>query len=140
MWLAAVSVHNPRGYPTKTLKNQTKKALDKFAQRWHITRLPKNQKISISEEMPNTKSAKKRLRQDKVRTQHNRSIKSAVRTQVKKVLTALKDGDVEKAETEYKSAQKKLDKASAKHIMHPNAAGRRKSRLQKAIKAAKAAG
>ena len=90
--------------------------------------------------MPNTKSAKKRLRQDKVRTQQNRSIKSAVKTQVKKVLTAIGNGDIETAETEYKAAQKKLDRAGASGIMHRNAAARRKSRLQKAIKAAKAAG
>lgn len=89
--------------------------------------------------MPNSKSAKKRLRQDKARTAHNRSLKSAVKTQVKKVLTAVQDGDIEKAETEYKIAQKKLDKAGSQRLMHPNAAGRRKSRLQKAIKAAKSA-
>ena len=60
-----------------------------------------------------------------------------MRTQVKKVLTAVSDGDIEKAEVEYKMAAKRLDRAGAKGVIHKNAAGRKKSRLQKAIKTAK---
>ena len=87
--------------------------------------------------MPNTKSASKRLRQTKVRTAHNRSIKSAVKTTVKKVTTALESGDVEAAEAAYPVAAQSLDKAGAKNIIHKNAAARKKSRLQKAILKAK---
>lgn len=87
--------------------------------------------------MPNNASAEKRLRQSKIRQARNKSIKSAVKTQVKKVLAAADAGDVETAETEYKLAAKKLDRAGRKNIIHKNAAGRKKSRLQKAIKAAK---
>lgn len=89
--------------------------------------------------MPNTASAKKRLRQNDVLRLRNRSIKSAVRSQMKKVREAAAAGDTEKAEEEYKLAAKKLDQAGAKRIMHPNATARCKSRLQNAIKAAKAA-
>jgi small subunit ribosomal protein S20 len=60
-----------------------------------------------------------------------------MKTQVKKVLALASEGDVEKAEAEFKIAAKKLDKAGGKGVIHKNAAGRQKSRLQRAIKAAK---
>ena len=88
--------------------------------------------------MPNSPSASKRLRQSKVRQAHNKAIKTAMKTQLKKVLSAAQAGEVEKAETEYKLAAKRLDRAGAKGIIHKNAAARQKSRLQRAIKAAKA--
>ena len=87
--------------------------------------------------MPNTASASKRLRQTKVRQARNKAIKTAIKTQVKKVLTLASEGDVEKSEVEFKLAAKRLDRAGAKGIIHKNAAGRQKSRLQRAIKSAK---
>ncbi len=87
--------------------------------------------------MPNSISAKKRLRQNKVRKARNRSIKSAVRTQIKKVNTAVSAGDVEAAEREFIVAARSLDKAGSKNVVHKNAAARRKSRLQKKILAIK---
>lgn len=88
-------------------------------------------------QMPNSRSASKRLRQNKVRQERNKSIKSAMKTQLKKVLTAASEGDVATAETEFRLAAQKLDRAGAKRIIHPNAASRKKSRLSKAIKKAK---
>jgi len=87
--------------------------------------------------MPNSASAEKRLRQTKVRQARNKSIKSAMKTQIKKVVAACEAGDIETAETEYKIAAKKLDRAGAKKVIHKNAAGRKKSRLQHLIKKAK---
>lgn len=87
--------------------------------------------------MPNSASAKKRLRQSQTRRAHNRSIKSAVRTQVKKVRLAIGEGDVEKSETEFRTAVKSLDQAAAKNVIHANTASRTKSRLSSAIKAIK---
>ena len=87
--------------------------------------------------MPNNSSAKKRLRQNEVLRVRNKSVKSAVRTQMKKVRQAAAAGDIEKAEAEYRVAAKKLDQAGAKRVFHPNASARYKSRLQKAIKTAK---
>ena len=87
--------------------------------------------------MPNSPSAAKRLRQTKVRQARNKAAKTAVRTQIKKVLAAVDAGDVEKAETEFRAAAKKLDQAGATGLIHKNAAGRQKSRLQRAIKKAK---
>lgn len=87
--------------------------------------------------MPNIKSAKKRLRQNVVRRQHNRVIKSTMRTQLRKVREAVDAGEIEKAESEFRSAAKCLDRAGAKRVIHPNKASRTKSRLQKLILKAK---
>lgn len=89
--------------------------------------------------MPNTKSAAKRLRQNKIRQAHNRSIKSAVRSQMRKVRDALKVGETERAEAELRLAAQKLDKAAGKRVIHPNMAARLKSRLSKRVKVAKQA-
>ena len=88
--------------------------------------------------MPNTASAKKRLRQNEVRRERNRSARQAMRSQIRKVREAVVAGDIEKAETEFKMAAKRLDKAGCKNLIHRNAAARTKSRLQKLIKNAKA--
>ena len=87
--------------------------------------------------MPNSNSAKKRLRQDEVRRDRNRSTKSAMRNQIRKVRAAIEAGDAGAAEKEFKLAAKKLDRAGAKNIIHLKKASRTKSRLQKAIKAIK---
>ena len=87
--------------------------------------------------MPNTQSAKKRLRQDVVRKERNLAIKREMRTQVRKVRDAVQAGNVEQAETEFRIATKKLDRAGARNILHPNAAARIKSRLSAGIKAIK---
>ena len=89
--------------------------------------------------MPNTKSASKRLRQDKVRNAKNRAIKSEVKTYMKRVINAAEAGEIEKAEADFRLAAKKLDKAGSKNIIHKNAAARQKSRLQKIIKSKKQA-
>lgn len=87
--------------------------------------------------MPNSKSAKKRLRQDGVRRLRNRMVKSAMRTQLRKVRDAVTAGDIEKAQEEYRDAARKLDRAGARNVIHPNKAARTKSRLQRLIKKAK---
>ncbi len=90
--------------------------------------------------MPNTKSAKKRLRQNKVRRLRNRVVKSALRTQIRKFREAVKAGDLEKAAVEIRVAQKKLDQAGAKRVIHPNKAARTKSRLVKLLRRAQTQG
>lgn len=87
--------------------------------------------------MPNTNSAKKRLRQNVERRTRNRATKSAMRTQLRKVREAVSAGEIEKAEAEYREAAKQLDRAGATRVIHPNAAARTKSRLQTLIKKAK---
>lgn len=89
--------------------------------------------------MPNTKSAAKRLRQNMSRRAQNRSLRRAVRTQVRKVREAIKDGDSDRAEAEFRLAAKRLDRAGARNLIHRNAAARLKSRLSAHIKTVKQA-
>lgn len=89
--------------------------------------------------MPNTNSSKKRLRQNATRRERNRTQKSALRTQLRKVRAAVAEEDIGKAEQEMAVATKTLDRAGAKKLIHPNAAARSKSRLQKLIRKAKQA-
>jgi small subunit ribosomal protein S20 len=85
-----------------------------------------------------TKSAKKRLRQSLERRAKNRSIKSAIKTQVRKVRTAVAAGDIATAEAEARLAATRLDRAGVKRVIHPNAAARTKARLSHLIVSAKA--
>lgn len=87
--------------------------------------------------MPNTKSAKKRLRQSVVRRDQNRATKSELRTLCRRVREAVAAKDLTKAESEFRLAVKKLDRAGSGRVIHPNAAARVKSRLSARIKALK---
>jgi small subunit ribosomal protein S20 len=88
--------------------------------------------------MPNTSSAKKRLRQNEGRRARNRAAKSTLRTQIRKVREALQSGNVETSQAAYLVTVKSLDQAAAKRIIHPNRAARLKSRLSAAVKKLKA--
>lgn len=87
--------------------------------------------------MPTTSSAKKRLRQSLERRTKNRAAKSSIKTQVRKVREAIASGDMAQADTEFRLAVTKLDRAGVKRVIHPNAASRTKSRLSHLIKVAK---
>lgn len=88
--------------------------------------------------MPNSRSAKKRLRQNEKRRLRNRSQRSTMRTHLRRVREAIESGNVEQSEAEFRLATKTLDQAAAKRLIHPNAAARVKSRLSAKIKALKA--
>ena len=81
--------------------------------------------------MPHTHSAKKNLRKSEKRRLHNRAVKKDIKTQVKQFLAA--EGPVETLRKEYDLAAKKLDKAAAKRIIHPNLAARKKSQLARKL-------
>lgn len=89
--------------------------------------------------MPQTKSAAKRLRQDVARQERNRATKRAIRTQIRKVRDAITAGDAGLAQTEFRAAVVKLDRAAASKVIHRNAAARTKSRLSASIKKLKLA-
>jgi small subunit ribosomal protein S20 len=89
--------------------------------------------------MPNSPSAKKRLRQSLVRRTRNRATKSVLKNQIRKVREALAAGNLEAAETEFRVTAKRLDQAAAKGVVHANLSARVKSRLSAAIKDAKQA-
>jgi ribosomal protein S20 len=82
--------------------------------------------------MPHTKSAKKHQRQSEKRRLHNRAIKKAIKTQIKRFEEAV-SGAVEALRQQYNLAAKKLDKAAAKRVIHPNLAARKKSQLARAL-------
>lgn len=87
--------------------------------------------------MPTTKSAKKRLRQSEARRAQNRAVKSSVKTQMKKVRAAVAAGNLAEAETEFRAAAQKLDRAASGSSIHKNSASRHKARLSHLIKVAK---
>jgi small subunit ribosomal protein S20 len=77
----------------------------------------------------NHPSAEKRNRQRIKRTDRNRSIKSSVRTLVKRVRAAIEAKDKDAAKTALVNAESALDKAATKGACHPKAASRTVSRL-----------
>ena len=85
--------------------------------------------------MPNITSAKKRARQSEVRRQHNKHIRSGMRTTVKTVVYAIEAGDKAAAVEAYKVAVPAIDSSVSKGIMHKNKAARSKSRLNSRIQA-----
>jgi small subunit ribosomal protein S20 len=84
--------------------------------------------------MPHTRGAKKRLRQNAKRREANRASKKAIKTQLKR-FEAAADGPVDQLRKEFVIAVKKLDKAAAKRVVHPNLAARKKSQMARLIHA-----
>lgn len=83
--------------------------------------------------MPNIKSAIKRVKTNDARRAHNASIKSAMRTAIKKFDALVVNKDVENAKAAFAEASKRIDKAAQRGIIHKNAAARFKSRLAKKL-------
>lgn len=84
--------------------------------------------------MPIIKSAKKRMKQNKVRQARNYIVRSKLRTHFKKALTLIKNKDAKAAEA-VKDAYSIIDTASKKGIIHGNNADRKKSRLARELNA-----
>lgn len=89
--------------------------------------------------MANIKSQIKRNRQNEVRHERNKAVRSALKTSTKKARTAVGEGDAEAALAEVREASRALDKAASKGVLHKRTAARRKSRLAKAANAVGAA-
>jgi small subunit ribosomal protein S20 len=79
--------------------------------------------------MPNHKSAEKRVRQNEKRNAVNTSNKSRLRTQIKKLRTALAAGDKSQSQELLNPTISTIDKAVNKGVLHKNTAARYKSRL-----------
>ena len=84
--------------------------------------------------MANIASAKKRARQSEKHRQHNASLRSMVRTYIKKVYAALEAKDHKLAVICYNAAQPIIDRMACKGLIHKNKAARHKSRLLLQIK------
>lgn len=76
-----------------------------------------------------TRSAIKAHRQSIKRRLRNRAVKSATKTAIKRATDAIAGGDVDAAREAVRAAISTLDRAAQKGVLHPNNAGRRKSRL-----------
>jgi len=83
----------------------------------------------------NSPQARKRARQAEKRRAHNSSLRSLVRTVIKKVYAAVNTGDSAAATAAYNNAVPVIDRMADKGIIHKNKAARHKSRLNAQIKA-----
>ncbi|RME74499.1 MAG: 30S ribosomal protein S20 [Planctomycetota bacterium] len=83
--------------------------------------------------MAHSKSAKKRIRQNEKRRLHNKALRSAAKTAIKKVMSAIEEGNLEEAKKLLPYAQKKIDKACKRNVIHKNNGARKKSRLYRLV-------
>jgi small subunit ribosomal protein S20 len=82
--------------------------------------------------MANIKSQIKRNRQTIVRTERNKAVRSELKTRTKTATAAAEAGSDDAVELA-RAAQKRIDMAATKGVIHKNAASRRKSRLAKKV-------
>ena len=83
--------------------------------------------------MANTAQARKRARQAVKNRAHNFSLRSRMRTAIKKVVNAIQAGDKEQARQAYQDAMPVIDSMARKGIIHKNKAARHKSRLNRQL-------
>jgi small subunit ribosomal protein S20 len=83
--------------------------------------------------MANTRSAAKRARETVNRTLANKAVLTGIKSQQKKLNTAITAGEKTKAEAELTVFASHLDKAAKRGIVHKNLADRRKSRAAHAV-------
>lgn len=84
--------------------------------------------------MANSAGSRKRARQAETRRQSNASLRSMVRTYVKRVIAAIESGDHTAATAAFVTAQPLMDSAVSKGVFNKNQVARKKSRLNAAIK------
>lgn len=84
--------------------------------------------------MANTKSAKKRIRQNSRRRTRNLKIRTRARSRVRVARASITGEDSTLAEQAVMAAIQELDRAASKGVIHPNNAARRKSRLYRSLK------
>jgi small subunit ribosomal protein S20 len=84
--------------------------------------------------LANSAQATKRARQAEKSRQLNASQRSALRTSIKKVISAIQAGDTATAKQAYAAAVPVIDRAAGKGLIHQNKAARHKSRLNQQIR------
>jgi small subunit ribosomal protein S20 len=87
--------------------------------------------------MPLIKSAIKKMRQDRQRTARNRRQRANLRKSIKTVEKAILKKETENLTKNFQLAQKKIDKAVKKNLLHVRTGSRRKSRLAKKVQSLK---
>lgn len=85
--------------------------------------------------MPNIKSAKKRVLVNDKKTEQNKAIRSAVKTEIKKIELLIKENKFEEAKAGLSNLYKVIDSATSKNIFHANNASNKKSKIAKKIDA-----
>ena len=88
--------------------------------------------------MTNIKSAKKRVLFIENKTEQNKAIKSALKTQIKKYLASVAAGNKEEATKVYSETVSAIDAAASKGIIHKNKANNQKAKLAKKLNAMEA--
>jgi small subunit ribosomal protein S20 len=81
--------------------------------------------------MANIKSQIKRIRTNEQARMRNKSVKSSVKTAIRKFREAAEAGDKEQAAVLLQAASRKLDKAAGNGVIHPNQAANKKSAMAK---------
>ena len=85
--------------------------------------------------MANIKSQIKRIGTNKKAQERNKAVKSELKTVIRATREAIAAGDKEKATASLQLANKKLDKAASKGVIHANQAANRKSAIAKQVAA-----
>ncbi|OIR44431.1 30S ribosomal protein S20 [Corynebacterium sp. NML130628] len=83
--------------------------------------------------MANIKQQKKRVLTNEKRRVRNKSVRSAVRTEIRKFRESVESGDKAAAEKQLRFASRKLDKAVSKGVFHRNNAANKKSNMARAL-------
>jgi small subunit ribosomal protein S20 len=99
---------------------------------WRVFAISKGFKEFV---MANTVQARKRARQSIKQNMHNASLRSELRTAIKKVQKAIGAGDKAAAQKVYQESMSTIDRIADKKIIHKNKAARHKSRLSAQVKA-----
>ncbi len=91
------------------------------------------QPLEVFFRMANIKSQKKRNRQNEKARIRNRAMRSELKTRARTAVEAAEAGDADAANTALRDAQKRIDMAASKGLLHKSTAARRKSRLAKQV-------
>ncbi len=83
--------------------------------------------------LANIKSAKKRILVTQAKTDRNKAVRSAVKTSIKKVETAVEAKDKTAAQSALTSAISTIEKAGSKGVYHKNNVSRKVARLSRAV-------
>ena len=83
--------------------------------------------------MAHSKQAKKRIRQNEKHRLANKATASRMRTEFKKLMTAVEAGDAAQAQAQLVLTLSRIDKAAKRHVIHRNAAARKKSQAMRAV-------
>ena len=83
--------------------------------------------------MTQINNARKRVRKNEEHRDHNRGLRSSMRTAIRRVREACAANDKDAAQTSLASAMKRIDKCAKRNIVHRNNASRRKSSLARLV-------